>query len=99
MSKRKLPPHIGQFVEESYEQIRALDPEQFDRLLQEHIEFIRAELPEHTRNGCPSDFLLSALYHKNRKHLMGPKCPQSVEALLDAAAMQVALQRVYSDQN
>ena len=95
----KLPRHIGEALADSYETIRAWDPPKFDALVQENIQFTLEELPEHMKDGCPADFILSGAYEAGLKRLTAKQWKEHSKALFEAAAMQVALQEVYKQRN
>jgi hypothetical protein len=97
--KPKLPRHINEALEDSYEPIRAWDPPKFDALVQDNIQFMHEELPEHTKDGCPTDFILSSAYEEGLKHLSRRTWKEHSKALFEAAAMQVAIQEVYKQRN
>ena len=95
----KLPRHIGEALEDSYEPIRAWDPPKFDALVQENIQFTIEELPEHMKNGCPADFILSGAYEEGLERLTRKQWKEHSKDLFETAAMQVALQEVYKLRN
>jgi hypothetical protein len=95
----KLPRHIAEALDDSYEPIRAWDPPKFDALVQDNIEFTLAELPEHMKDGCPADFILSGAYEQGLEFMMKRSWKVHSKALFEAAAMQVALQEVFKQRN
>ena len=95
----KLPRHIGEALDDSYEPIRAWDPPKFDALVQDNIQFMLEELPEHMKDGCPADFILSGAYEEGLNRLMGKEWKEYSKALFETAAMQVAIQEVYKQRN
>jgi hypothetical protein len=97
--EHKLPRHIAEAVADSYEPIRAWDPPKFDALVQENIQFMLEEMPEHTKDGCPVDFILSGAYEEGLNHLMQRKWKPGSKTLFEAAAMQVAIQEIYKQRN
>ena len=95
----KLPRHIAEALADSYEPIRAWDPPEFDALVQDNIQFMLGELPEHMKDGCPADFILSGAYEEGLKRLTGKTWKEYSKALFEEAAMQVAIQEVYKLRN
>jgi hypothetical protein len=95
----KLPRHIDEALADSYEPIRAWDPPKFDALVQENIEFVLGEIPEHTKDGCPVDFILSGAYEAELNRLMQKKWKPQSKTLFEGAAMLVAMQEVYKQRN
>ena len=95
----KLPRHIAEALDDSYETIRSWDPPKFDALVQENIQFMLEEMPEHMKDGCPADFMLSGLYERGLKRLTRKQWKEYSKALFEAAAMQVAIQEVYKQRN
>jgi hypothetical protein len=95
----KLPRHIGEALNDSYEPIRAWDPPKFDALVQDNIQFTLEEIPQHMKNGCPADFILSGAYESGLEQLTGREWKEYSKDLFEAAAMQVALQEVYKQLN
>ena len=93
--EHKLPRHITEASADSYEPIRAWDPPKFDALVQENIQFMLEDMPEHMTNGCPADFLLSGVYEEGLKHLTQKTWKEYSKTLFEAAAMQVAIQEIY----
>ena len=98
-AEHKLPRHIAEAAADSYEPIRAWDPPKFDALVQENIQFMLEELPEHTKNACPVDFILSGAYEEGLNRLMRRTWKEHSKTLFEGAAMQVALQAVYKQRN
>ena len=97
--EHKLPRHIDEALEDSYEPIRSWDPQKFDALVQENIEFMLEEIPEHTKDGCPVDFILSGAYEQGLERLTRKTWKEYSKTLFEAAAMQVAIQEVYKQRN
>jgi hypothetical protein len=97
--KHKLPRHIAEALADSYEPIRAWNPPKFDALVQDNMQFMLEELPEHTKNGCPVDFILSGAYEEGLNRLTRKTWKEHSQTLFEAAAMQVALQEVYRQRN
>jgi hypothetical protein len=97
--EHKLPRHIVEALDDSYEPIRAWDPAKFDALVQENIQFMLEEMPEHTKNGCPVDFLLSGAYEEGLNHLTKKTWKEYSKDLFETAAMQVAIQEIYKQRN
>jgi hypothetical protein len=97
--EHKLPRHIEEALDDSYEPIRAWDPPKFDALVQENIEFMLEEIPEHTKDGCPVDFILSGAYEAELNRLMKKKWKEHSKTLFEGAAMLVAMQEVYKQRN
>ena len=97
--EHKLPRHIAEALDDSYEPMRAWDPAKFDALVQENIQFMLEEMPEHTKNGCPVDFLLSGAYEEGLNHLTKKTWKEYSKDLFETAAMQVAIQEVYKQRN
>jgi hypothetical protein len=95
----KLPRHIREAVEDSYEPIRVWDPPKFDALVLENIQFMLESIPEHMKNGCPADFILSGAYEEGLNRLTRKTWKEHSKALFEAAAMQVAIQEVYKQRN
>ena len=95
----RLPRHISEALADSYEPIRAWDSPKFDALVQENIQFMLEEMPEHMKDGCPADFMLSGLYEEGLNRLMRKEWKRPSKALFEAAAMQVAIQEVYKQRN
>ena len=97
--EHKLPRHIAEALDDSYEPIRAWDPAKFDALVQDNIQFMLEDMPEHTKNGCPVDFLLSGAYEQGLNRLTQKTWKEHSKALFGEAAMQVAVQEVYKQRN
>ena len=57
------------------------------------------EMPEHTKNGCPVDFLLSGAYEEGLNHLTKKTWKEYSKDLFETAAMQVAIQEIYKQRN
>ncbi len=98
-NESKLPRHIAEALDDSYEPIRAWDPPKFDALVQDNIQFMLEELPEHMKDGCPADFILSGAYEEGLNRLVGKEWKEYSKALFETAAMQVAIQEVYKQRN